>query len=119
MGRWCAAFMLKTGWKVLLIGRNKQKLLDAQEDLGDIETSSSLESVKSAGVILLSVPIDSFEEVVRELGPHVSPEKVVIDITSIKETPVKLMHKYLKATALGVHPMFGPGAKGVSGQNFV
>ena len=119
MGRWCAAFMLKAGFKVLLIGRSEQKLLDAKKEIGDIETSSRLESVKSAEVILLSVPIDNFEEVVKELGPHVSPGKTVIDITSIKEIPVKLMHKYLKATTLGVHPMFGPGARDASGQNFV
>ena len=119
MGRWCAAFMLKEGFRVLLIGRNKQKLLDARKELGDVEISSEPESVKSAEVILLSVPIDSFEAVVKELSPHVSPDKVVIDITSIKEQPVKLMHQYFKATVLGVHPMFGPGATGISGQNFV
>lgn len=120
MGRWFASFLLEDGWEVLLIGRDERKLLKARQELGDVETISSVEGVKSADLILLSVPIDSFEVVVKELSPHVSANQVVIDITSIKEIPVKVMHKYLKeATTLGVHPMFGPGAKDIAGQNFV
>jgi len=120
MGRWCADYLLQDGWEVILIGRDAQKLQEAKQKLGSVELSTSLSSVKSTDVILLSVPIDSFEEVVKNIRPYVSPHQVVIDITSIKEIPVKTMHKYLKnAVTLGVHPMFGPGAKGIKNQNFV
>ncbi len=120
MGRWFAGFLLQEDWEVLLIGRDERKLLKARRELGNVEISCSLETVEGADAIILSVPIDSFEKVVEELSPHVSANQVVIDITSIKEIPVKVMHKHLKeATTLGVHPMFGPGAKGIAGQNFV
>ena len=34
--------------------------------------------------------------------------------------PVDVMHKYFKkADMLGIHPLFGPGAKGVANMNFV
>jgi hypothetical protein len=39
---------------------------------------------------------DNFEEVVKEIAPHIEKEQKVIDITSVKEEPVRIMHKYLK-----------------------
>jgi len=119
MGRWFASFLSKEGKEVVISGRSESKLLAAKQQLG-VEVASSVEAVKSADVVLLSVPIESFEEVVKEISPHIQPEQVVVDITSIKVLPVAAMHKYLKTgLVLGAHPLFGPGAKGVANQNFV
>jgi prephenate dehydrogenase len=58
--------------------------------------------------------------VLTEIGAHIRPDQVVIDISSIKEIPVNLLHKYVKlGVTLGTHPVFGPGAKSLKGQNFV
>ena len=119
MGRWFANFLLKEGKQVIITGGNAKKLLEAKEQLG-IEVSTSIEAVKDADVILISVPIDNFEKVVKQLQPYLHPKQVVIDITSIKVFPVETMHKYLKTgLVLGAHPMFGPGAKDILNQNFV
>ena len=43
-----------------------------------------------------------------------------MDICSIKESPVKIMHQYIKeATVLGTHPVFGPGSNGVKHKAYV
>jgi prephenate dehydrogenase len=43
-----------------------------------------------------------------------------MDIASIKETPVKTMHQYIKgATVLGTHPVFGPGSNGIKHKAYV
>jgi prephenate dehydrogenase len=43
-----------------------------------------------------------------------------MDICSVKENPVNIMHRYISNTVtLGTHPMFGPGAKSIRGQNFI
>ena len=119
MGRWFADFLLKDGKEVVISGRNQEKLNEAGQKLG-VKTASNVEAVKEADVVLLSVSIESFEEVIAEISPHISPEQMVIDITSIKEFPVATMHKYLKTEKiLGTHPLFGPGARGISNQNFV
>jgi len=119
MGQWFASFLLQDGKEVIISGRNESKLLEAQRQLG-VEVASNVEVVKSADVVVLSVPIESFEEVVKEISPHIKPRQVVIDITSIKVFPVAAMHRYLKTgLVLGAHPLFGPGAKGVVNQNFV
>jgi len=119
MGRWFASFLSKDGKEVIITGRNEKKLLEAKEQLG-VEATTSMEAVNSADVVLISVPIDNFEEVVRKLQPYIHSKQVIIDITSIKVAPVAVMHKHIKtALVLGAHPMFGPGARDILNQNFV
>ena len=120
MGRWFARHFLEDDKEVIISGRNHQKLLEASRELGGVETASNVEAVKQADVVIISVPIDNFEDVVKEISPHTRPQQTIADITSIKTTPVEIMHKHVKSgTVLGTHPMFGPGAKSLKNQNFI
>lgn len=120
MGRWFARFLLQEGQQVILTGRNERKLQEAREQLGVEVTTSLAAAVKNADAVLISVPIDSFEEVVKQLQHHLQPGQIVLDITSIKVSPVATMHQYLKTgLVLGTHPVFGPGARDIKNQNIV
>lgn len=120
MGKWFAHFLVNEGTEVVLTARNEDRLKAAAEQLGVEATSDMSQAVKGAEYIVLSVTIDNFEEAVRQLSPLLAPGQTVLDVTSIKEAPVEIMHKYLgKGLILGTHPVFGPGAKGVRNQNFV
>lgn len=119
MGRWFANLLLNDGKEVVITGRNERKLLEAKRQLG-VEVASNEEAVKSADAVLLSVPVESFEEVVTQISPHIQPQQVVVDISSTKVFTVATMHKHLKkGLLLGVHPLFGPGASSIANQNFV
>jgi prephenate dehydrogenase len=119
MGRWFANFLLRDGKEVAITDSNREKLLEARMQLA-VETMPNVEAVRSADMVLISVPIDSFEEVVEQIHPYTHSGQVIIDITSVKVFPVEVMHKYIRAgLVLGAHPMFGPGAKDVSNKNFV
>ena len=119
MGRWFASFLLEEGNEVIITGRNEKKLLEAKQQLG-VEVASNVEAVKWADAVLLSVPIDNFEEVVKQLCPYTHSGQTIIDITSIKAFTVATMHKHIKTgLVLGVHPVFGPGARSIVNQNFV
>jgi prephenate dehydrogenase len=119
MGRWLAGFMQKEGHEIIVCDKDNAGLTAVQESLG-VAAADSAKAMEEADIILLSVNIDNFEDAVREISPYVRPEHVILDVTSIKEQPVDLMHKYLdKATILGTHPLFGPGAKDPASQNFV
>lgn len=119
MGRWFANLLIKGGKDVLITGRSEQKLREVKEQL-NVETSTSIAAVKSADIVIISVPIDTFEIVVKELQPHTRPEQIILDITSVKVSPVDIMHRYLKsASVLGTHPVFGPGARDLVNKNFV
>jgi len=119
MGLWLANYLVNDGHEVVLVGRSEEKLGKARAQL-NVETTTSLEAVKDADAVLISVTIDSFEEVVEKLSPHLRPEQTIVDITSIKTMPVEVMHRHIKnGLVLGTHPVFGPGAKGIRDQNFV
>lgn len=119
MGRWFANFFVKEGKEVIITGRDQRKLLEAKKQL-KVEIATNVEAVKSADIVLVSVPIDNFEEVIKEICPYTRPNQFIMDITSIKVFPVEVMHKYIKkGLVLGTHPMFGPGAKDIAGQNFI
>ncbi|MBM2825685.1 MAG: Prephenate/arogenate dehydrogenase protein [Dehalococcoidales bacterium] len=119
MGRWFANFLLKDGKEVVITGRDEKKLAEAGQQLG-VEVATNREAVRNADVILLSVPIDSFESVVKEIAPWLTPNQIIMDITSVKGSTVDIMHQYIKTgLVLGVHPMFGPGARDITNQNFV
>lgn len=119
MGRWFANFLLKEGKEIVITGRNEKRLQEIKDQFG-IEGSTSLGIVKDADIVLISVPIDNFEEVVEQVSPYLNPKQIIIDITSIKTFPVETMHKHIRnSLVLGTHPMFGPGAKDITQQNFV
>ena len=119
MGQWFARRLLKEGKQVVISGRNQKKLLEAKQKLG-VEVASSAEAVSGADAVLLSVPVENFAEVVEEISPKVSAGQSVIDISSVKVFPVETMHKHLKTRlTLGVHPLFGPGARSMVNQNFI
>lgn len=119
MGRWFTRFFLEEGDSVVVSSRSEGKLLKLREEFG-VEIASNVGAVERADRVLICVPIENFEEVVKEIHPHVRPDQVVMDICSVKEIPVKVMHEYIKAgVTLGTHPVFGPGVKSVRNQNFI
>ncbi len=119
MGQWFARLLREAGKRVLLIGRSEERLLEVRRQL-DVEVTTDISQVKDADVIIISVPLDAFESVVRQIAPHTNSGQIVMDITSLKVQPVDIMHRYItSAVTLGMHPVFGPGAKGPDKQNFV
>lgn len=119
MGGWLANFLRRDGKEVVIAGRNQEKLMETGRRLG-VAVESIPEAVRNADVVLLSVSIDSFTEVVSQLAPHVRSGQIVIDVTSVKTSPVAAMHKFLDTDQiLGAHPLFGPGAANLSNQNVI
>jgi prephenate dehydrogenase len=119
MGRWFGRFLKDEGKDVILIGRNKNKLVDAAAEIGTKHTTD-FASVRQADVILLSVAIEAFETVCNKLRPCVREGQFICDISSVKTMPVEVMHNlFPQAITLGTHPVFGPGAHSINKQNFV
>ena len=120
MGRWFTRLFVDEGFSVIVSSRTKSKV-DALKAEFDVEVAqSNVKAVGGANWILLCVSLDSLDAVLAEIGPHVRKGQVVMDIGSIKEIPVNLLHKHItNGTSLGTHPVFGPGAKSLEGQNFV
>jgi prephenate dehydrogenase len=119
MGIWFAKFFLSQGYSVVLSDRKKKKLERLKKELG-VETANFVDAVRKADWVLLCVSIDAFKEVVEKISPATCNGQIVMDICSIKDFPVKVMHKQLKeCLTLGMHPVFGPGSTTVENKTFV
>jgi prephenate dehydrogenase len=120
MGRWFTKFFTEEGYSVTVSSRTKEKLLALKDEFGVEIAEGNVEAIEDTDRVLLCVPLENIEAVLEEISPHIRSKQIVMDICSIKEIPVNLLHKYVKkGTILGMHPVFGPGAKSIEGQNFV
>jgi len=105
IGRWFAAFFEKEGHPVHVSGRD-----------------TGLRPAEMAGVcpvVIVSVPIGVTEAVIREVGPHMKQESLLMDLTSLKAGPVRAMLETSVSEVVGLHPLFGPGVLSLEGQNIV
>lgn len=94
--------------------------LGHQVSIADVDTPlTPVEAAKAADVVVISVPIRETRSVIEEVGPHVRPDALLMDVTSIKADPVDAMLASTKASVHGTHPMFGPGVNTYQGQRLV
>jgi chorismate mutase/prephenate dehydrogenase len=88
--------------------------------LADLDTETTPEeTARIADVVVISVPIDVTLDVIRQLGPLVRPDALLLDITSIKQAPLEAMLESTQASVVGTHPMFGPSVHSLQGQRIV
>lgn len=119
MGRWFSKFFMKQGCSVVISGRRMSQCLKAKREMGVDVAKTSREAIMNADLIVISVMVDRFEKAVQEIAPHIKEKQMVIDVTSVKQFPVRIMHRHIRhGTILGTHPMFGPTAN-VQGQNII
>ena len=94
--------------------------LGHQVIISDLDTPLSPGDAASvADVVVVSVPIDVTEDVIRQVGPRVREDAVLMDVTSVKQAPVAAMLEATRASVVGTHPMFGPNVHSLQGQRVV
>ena len=119
MGAWFARLFAESGHDVTISGRHYEKCAKLAKRLHIHAAKTNREAIKGADLIIVSVLVSQFGKVIKEIAPRLEPGQKIIDITSVKILPVKIMHKYIKRNqALGTHPMFGPSAN-PEGQNCI
>lgn len=69
-----------------------------------------LKDCLKTNIIILAVPMEAFEEVVKSISSSVSRNSLVLDVCSLKEFSEDIMKKYFNKNVqiIGTHPLFGP-----------
>ena len=94
--------------------------LGHQVIIADLDTALSAgDAAAVADVVVVSVPIDVTEDVIRAVGPRLREDGLLMDVTSIKQAPVAAMLESTRASVVGTHPMFGPSVHSLQGQRVV
>jgi prephenate dehydrogenase len=105
MGRWFACFLAGRGYAVHISERDGGMPLP--------------ELAAACPVVVVAVPMAVTVEVIRKVGPLMKQESLLMDLTSLKEEPVREMLAATEADVVGCHPLFGPDAADIEGQNVV
>ena len=88
--------------------------------VADVDTDlTPADAAAEADVTVVSVPIDVTEEVIRQVGPRVREDGLLMDVTSVQGAPVAAMLASTRASVVGTHPMFGPSVHTLQGQRVV
>jgi prephenate dehydrogenase len=120
MGVWFAKFFQSKGYDVTVADRKKEKIVNLKKEMSVKATTDFKEAVAAADQVLICVSISALEEVVKTIAPALHAGQVVMDICSIKETPLNIMHENIRgALVLGTHPVFGPGSNGVKHKTYI
>jgi prephenate dehydrogenase len=105
MGRWFAGLLQKEGCIVHICGRKTVLGIN--------------EIAKICNVIIVAVPISVTADIIKQVGPLLTKDVLLMDLTSLKKEPVELMLTNSPAEVIGCHPLFGPALKDASGQNVI
>lgn len=105
MGKWFAGLLRKEGYTVHVCGRKTRLQINDLAGLCD--------------VVVAAVPISATADIIRQVGPLLTKDQLLMDLTSLKQEPVHLMLANSRAEVIGCHPLFGPRLEDVSGQNVI
>ncbi|WP_338557655.1 bifunctional chorismate mutase/prephenate dehydrogenase [Erwinia sp. E_sp_B01_3] len=95
--------------KMLTLSGYQVKILDKE----DWEQAGSL--LSDAGMVIISVPIHLTEKVIAELPP-LPDDCILVDLASVKNSPLQAMLAAHNGPVLGLHPMFGPDSGSLAKQ---
>ncbi|KTG19765.1 bifunctional chorismate mutase/prephenate dehydrogenase [Pseudoalteromonas sp. XI10] len=93
MGQLFAQQFTRSGYEVRILDKAQQ--------------AQSETILKGAKLVLVSVPINALEQVVAAL-PTLDDDCLLVDITSVKQKPLKALMEAHSGPVVGLHPMFGP-----------
>lgn len=66
-------------------------------------------SMTDLDYLIFSVPLSAIEEVCKKITDKISEKTILVDVTSVKMEPLKILKRYfLHNQILGTHPIFGP-----------
>ncbi|HIP34627.1 MAG TPA: prephenate dehydrogenase [Methanothermococcus okinawensis] len=118
LGKWFARFLKSRDFDVVVTGRDVDKGRNVEKELGVTFTRDNIEAAKKGDIVIVAVPINVTESVIREVAPHVREGSLFMDITSIKEIPAKTMEEYARegVCVIPTHPMFGPSTPSLKRQ---
>jgi len=105
MGQLFAGILERRGHRVLIASRSTALTPEAM--------------VPQCDVVVITVPIAVTEQVIRQVGPLVRKDALLMDLTSLKEFPLNAMLQRCTGSVVGTHPVFGPSVQSFQGQTFV
>jgi prephenate dehydrogenase/prephenate dehydratase len=107
MGTFFIPFFESLGYKISVAGRKTPVTHE--------------ECARNNDAVIVNVPIDRTEEIIKKIAPLMKKGQLLIDNTGIKTKAVKAMLNFAPegVEVLSIHTMFGPGTERLMGENII
>ena len=107
MGRFFVPFFTRLGYKVLIAGRRTPL--------------SHTDCARQADAVIVNVPIEHTEDVIRAIGPLMHAGQLLVDNAGVKSRPITTMLANTDPAVeiLSIHTMFGASVESLRGQNII
>jgi prephenate dehydrogenase len=108
-------------YATVYIYTREQKYIDLVSELkssGSPLYAGTGSDIAELDYFIFSVPLGALGDAAKLYSDKLSPNTVIIDVTSVKEKPLAILAEYYpKHQILGTHPIFGPqsGKSGIAG----
>ncbi len=115
MGLWFAKYFAANGFEVT--GYDEENKFPTKNI---IKSESLVGAVLQADYVMLCTPTRRTPEIIRLIAKEMKRGTYLIEISSQKSKTVSSLSKMpAKINPICIHPMFGPGAKKIKGQNII
>ena len=114
-------YYFRDEFDVFISGRDHKKGRKIADEADVNYVESNVELANISDILVISVPIQHTEDVIREVAPFMKEGSVMIDVTSVKEGPSKTMAETLPENVeyIPTHPVFGPRTTDLNNQVIV
>lgn len=86
----------------------------------DIGSNMTMEAcAQRCQVVVVSVPLDRSVDIIRDVGPLMRDDALLMDVTSLKSEPLQAMLACAQCEVVGTHPVFGPNVRDFANQTVV
>jgi prephenate dehydrogenase len=103
-------YYFRDEFDVIITARNHEKGRNVanKANVKYIESNTELASISD--ILVISVPINHTSDVIREVAGFMKEGSLMVDVTSIKEEPLKTMSETVPENVeyIPTHPIFGP-----------
>lgn len=115
------AYYLKDEFEVTITGRDPKKGQNVAKDIGVKYCKDNNNLASESDILIISVPINLTNEVIKEVASSMKPGSLMVDVTSVKEGPSQCMSESLNEDIefIPTHPIFGPRTTDLDNQVIV
>jgi len=115
MGQWFVKYFSEIGFNVT--GFDTENKIQGK---GIIQSNSLVGGILKADYVVLCTPTRRTPEIIRLIAKEMKRGTYLIEISSEKSKVVSSLLKMpAKINPICIHPMFGPGARSIKGQNII
>ena len=103
-------YYFRDEFDVTISGRDHKKGQKVADEMNVEYIESNKKLAGISDILIISVPINSTTSVIQEVAPFMKKGSLMLDVTSVKEEPLKAMQENLPSNVeyIPTHPVFGP-----------